>query len=72
MSVLRMLVVDDHEAVRRGVRSLLSSRADWFVCGEAEDGLEAVEKVKRLRPDIVLMDISMSRMDEIAPPLVET
>jgi PAS domain S-box-containing protein len=63
MSVLRILIVDDHEAVRRRVRSLLSSRADWFVCGEAEDGLEAVEKAKRLRPDIVLMDISMSRMD---------
>ena len=58
-----ILVVDDHEIVRRGIRSLLSSRADYVVCGEAGDGLEAVEKTKALRPDVVIMDISMPRMD---------
>jgi PAS domain S-box-containing protein len=63
MGSLRILIVDDHETVRRGIRSLLSSRRDWVVCGESEDGLEAVEKVKSLRPDVVLMDISMPRMD---------
>jgi PAS domain S-box-containing protein len=63
MSSLRILLVDDQEAVRRGLRSLLSSRTDWIVCGEAVDGLEAVEKAKSLRPNIVLMDISMPRMD---------
>src|ERR1700674_189738 len=65
MGPLRILIADDHEAVRRGLRSLLSSRADWSICGEAEDGLEAVEKAKALRPDVVLMDISMPRMDGV-------
>jgi PAS domain S-box-containing protein len=59
----RILIVDDHEAVRRGLRSLLSSSPQWQVCGEAADGLEAVEKAKTLRPDVILMDISMPRMD---------
>jgi PAS domain S-box-containing protein len=60
---LRILLVDDHEAVRRGVRSLLSSHADWFVCGEAVDGLDAIDKAKALSPNVVLMDISMPRMN---------
>ena len=59
MNALRILIVDDHEAVRQGVRALLSSSDDWTVCGEAGDGIEAVEKAKSLRPDVVLMDISM-------------
>src|ERR1700683_2441508 len=63
MGSLRILMVDDNEAVRKGVRSLLSSRSDWSVCGEAGDGIEAVEKVRQLRPDVVLMDINMPRMD---------
>src|SRR5882762_537239 len=65
MGSLRILIVDDYETVRRGVRSLLSSRRDWVVCGEAGDGLEAVEKAKSLRPDVVLMDVSMPRMDGV-------
>jgi DNA-binding NarL/FixJ family response regulator len=51
--------VDDHEIVRRGIRSLLSSRPEWKICGEAGDGIEAIEKAKASRPDVVLMDISM-------------
>lgn len=62
---MRILIVDDHEAVRRSLRLLLSSRTDWVVCGEAVDGRDAVEKAKELRPDIVLMDISMPRMNGI-------
>src|SRR6202521_4945714 len=65
MGSLRILIVDDHETVRRGVRILLSSRRDWVVCGEAGDGFEAVEKAKSLRPDVVLMDISMPRMNGV-------
>jgi PAS domain S-box-containing protein len=65
MGSLRILIVDDHETVRRGVRILLSSRRDWVVCGEAGDGFEAVEKAKSLRPDVVLMDISMPGMDGV-------
>ena len=63
MDSLRILLVDDQEPVRRGVRSLLSSHADWLVCGEAVDGLDAIEKAKALRPNVVLMDISMPRMN---------
>ena len=62
---MRILLVDDQEPVRRDLRSLLSSRVEWPICGEAEDGLEAVEMAKALRPDVVLMDISMPRMDGI-------
>jgi PAS domain S-box-containing protein len=62
MESLRILIVDDHQAVRRGIRSLLSMHEDWSICGEAGDGSEAVEKVKDLRPDVVLMDLSMPRM----------
>jgi len=58
-----VLIVDDHEIVRRGIRSLPSSRPDWKICGDAVDGLDAVEKAKALRPHVVLMDISMPRMD---------
>lgn len=60
---LRILIADEHEIVRRGMASLLSSHAGWEVCGEASDGPEAVEKIAQLRPDIVLLDISMPKMD---------
>ncbi len=65
MSPLNILIVDDHEAVRSGLRTLLSS-SEWIISGEACDGLEAVEKARSIRPDLVLMDISMPRMDGIA------
>jgi len=61
-----ILIVDDHEIVRRGLRSLLASRPEWTICGEAADGCEAIEKAQSLRPDIVLMDISMPRMDGLS------
>ena len=63
MGSLRILVVDDHETTRRAIRALLSSRADWVICGEAADGLDAVAKAQMLCPDLVLMDISMPRMN---------
>jgi DNA-binding NarL/FixJ family response regulator len=47
MPSVRILIVDDHQAVRRGVRSLLSARVEWAICAEAVDGLDAVEKAKR-------------------------
>jgi PAS domain S-box-containing protein len=59
----QILIVDDNEAVRKSLRALLSSRPGWNVCGEAVDGLDAIEKAKSLRPDVVLMDISMPRMN---------
>jgi PAS domain S-box-containing protein len=63
VSSLRVLLVDDHEPIRRGIRELLASRANWTVCGEAADGIDAIEKNRQLGPDIVLMDISMPRMN---------
>ena len=58
----RILLADDHPMVRRGVRSLLETREGWEICGEACSGTEAIAKVKRLKPDIVIMDISMPGM----------
>jgi DNA-binding NarL/FixJ family response regulator len=60
---MRILLVDDSEMVRRGIRSLLDSQTELSICGEAADGVEAVEMARQLRPDVVLMDISMPRMD---------
>jgi PAS domain S-box-containing protein len=60
---VRILLVDDNETIREGMRTLLSSRSDWTICGDAADGCEAVERARELRPDVVLMDISMPRMD---------
>ncbi|OFX27809.1 MAG: DNA-binding response regulator [Armatimonadetes bacterium RBG_16_67_12] len=59
---IRVLVVDDHALVREGIKSLLQGIAEINVIGEAEDGLDAIEKARKLRPDIVLMDIGMPRM----------
>jgi len=59
MSPLRILIADDHEVVRHGVRALLEAHPDWEVCDEAIDGREAVEKAKRLSPDVIILDIGM-------------
>src|SRR5690349_24700361 len=59
MSNLRILVADDHDIIRRGLMSLLSSRPGWMVCAEAATGREAVTLAEQHRPDIVVMDISM-------------
>jgi two-component system response regulator NreC len=59
---IRVLVVDDHALVREGIKSLLQGIPQIEVIGEAEDGLDAIEQARHLRPDIVLMDIGMPRM----------
>ena len=63
MDVIQFLIADDHELFRRTARSFIESHPNWQVCGEAGDGIEAIEKAKRLRPHVVLMDINMPRMD---------
>jgi DNA-binding NarL/FixJ family response regulator len=59
MRQVRILVADDHSIVRRGVRALLETRPGWKVCGEAATGTEAVRQAKKLRPDVVVIDITM-------------
>ncbi len=65
-SLIRVLVVDDHPVVRKGIRALLATETDIELVGEARDGEEAVEAVARLQPDMILMDLVMPRMDGIA------
>jgi CheY-like chemotaxis protein len=55
----RILIVDDHEVARKGIRFLLNDEDDLEICGEAQDGLEAFEKVQRLNPDLVILDLNM-------------
>ncbi|MGH2820947.1 MAG: response regulator [Actinomycetota bacterium] len=62
---MRIVLVDDHDYVRRSVRSVLEQRPDLHVLGEAGNGLEAVELAERLRPDVVLMDLRMPIMDGV-------
>jgi DNA-binding NarL/FixJ family response regulator len=71
MTDLRMLVVDDDEPMRRGVRELLEMHPGWHVVGEAANGREAVVKAAELEPDVVTLDISMPELDGIsAAPLI--
>lgn len=63
MTTLRILIADDHEVARRGIRSLLESHPGWEVCGEAVDGREAVNTANRLKPDLVLLDIGMPSLN---------
>jgi signal transduction histidine kinase len=63
MSVIQFLIADDHDLFRRTARAFIESYPDWQVCGEAGDGIEAIEKAKRLLPQVILMDINMPRMD---------
>jgi DNA-binding NarL/FixJ family response regulator len=60
---LRILLADDHEIVRRGLRAVLEGESDWQVIDEAPNGLDAVEKAERHKPDVVLMDISMPELN---------
>jgi DNA-binding NarL/FixJ family response regulator len=60
---LRILVADDHPVVRHGLRTLLGRHDDWEIVDEAQDGVEAVEKADRLKPDVVVLDLSMPRMN---------
>ncbi|PYX39594.1 MAG: hypothetical protein DMG73_03540 [Acidobacteria bacterium] len=59
----QILIVDDNENVRRGLRRLLAESPDWEVCGEAVNGLDAIDKSRQLKPDLILMDFFMPNMD---------
>src|SRR5271154_2268491 len=59
MNTVKILVADDHDIIRRGLKQLLTSRPGWEVCGEAKTGREAVALAEQLKPEIVVMDVSM-------------
>jgi DNA-binding NarL/FixJ family response regulator len=63
LSALRILIADDHEVARKGIRALLESHVGWEVCAEARDGREAVECASRLKPDILVLDIGMPNLN---------
>jgi len=74
----RFLIVDDSDLVRRSLRMVLQANPDWEICGEAADGVSAIEMFKELRPNIVILDFQMPgingietarRMAEIAPAI---
>jgi DNA-binding NarL/FixJ family response regulator len=58
-----VLIVDDHPAVRRALRAAFERQPGFTVCGEAEDGFEAISKAKRLAPDLIVLDLRMPVMD---------
>lgn len=63
MGATRILLADDHEFVRKGLRTVIQDRDDWEICGEAENGREAVAMADELVPDIVVLDISMPELN---------
>jgi len=63
MNSMRVLIADDHEVVRRGIRTLLEAHPEWEVCGEAATVHETIETARKLCPDLVLLDITMPEMD---------
>jgi DNA-binding NarL/FixJ family response regulator len=63
LSALRILIADDHELARQGIRSLLEDHAGWEICAEARDGREAVDFAAELKPDICLLDIGMPNLN---------
>lgn len=62
-SQVRILIADDHEVMRLGIRNLLEARPNWTVCAEAQDGREAVAKAIQFRPDVIIMDLTMPSMN---------
>jgi DNA-binding NarL/FixJ family response regulator len=74
MGNLRLLVADDHDVVRKGVRTLLEEQPGWEVAAEAADGREAVEKAKQVQPDVTILDLSMPELNglEAAREILKT
>jgi DNA-binding NarL/FixJ family response regulator len=63
MDTVRLLVADDHEIVRKGLKAVLEAQPGWTVLGEASDGREAVEKAKQLKPDVTVLDLGMPSLN---------
>ena len=60
---VRILIADDDASIRRLLRRLIESHEDWNVCGEAQDGNEAINKTSQLNPDVIVMDLAMPQMN---------
>lgn len=60
-----ILIVDDHESIRKILRSFLEGETDFHVCGEAVDGYDAIDKAQELQPDLIILDLCMPRMGGI-------
>lgn len=58
-----VLIVDDHEAIRRGLRGLFEAHPEFVVCGEAVDGLDAIQKAQELSPELIILDLAMPEMN---------
>jgi DNA-binding NarL/FixJ family response regulator len=65
MGSLRILVADDHDLMRRGIKTLIESRKGWEICGEARTGAQAVTQAQELKPDVAILDISMPDLNGI-------
>lgn len=65
MASLRILIADDHDLMRRGLRALLESHPGWEICGEASTGREAVSLTEELKPDIIILDITMPELNGV-------
>jgi len=65
VDAIKILIADDHPVVREGLNAMLSREHDFQVVGEAKDGVDALTKVKELKPDVVLMDLRMPEMDGV-------
>ena len=61
----RVLIVDDHAFIRRGIQAILNASPDWELCGEAENGIAAIRSAKELQPDVIIMDVSMPELNGI-------
>lgn len=66
---MRILVADDHELLRRGVRFVVQERPDWEICAEAVDGSEAVDMVREIKPDVAILDVSMPKLNGLEATL---
>ena len=67
MEKIRVLIADDHQVMRRGVRAVVELLPGWEVCGEASTGRDAVEMAQRLLPEIVVMDVTMPELNGLDP-----
>jgi len=63
MNTVRILIADDHDVVREGLKTLLAARADFRICGEAATGREAVAQARALKPQVVVLDFSMPELN---------